>query len=557
MIRDITPIKAQFRMNEALVFEVNVVPELSSNDMVKIQVFHLGRLCFEDEKGAKEKLYFQYTPASGSKIMEGFWVRAVQLRCGIIVSQQTTGCDRTINWSCAPRYGFLSDFGKEDFEDDEDIRQMNRYHLNVIQFYDWMYRHHDFFPPQRDFQDTMGKISSMDTVKRKIELLHGYGMKAFAYGAVYGAEEDYFKDHPDDSLYNGSHKHMKFIDRIYFMDINRDSEWHNHIISEYVKAVKFGFDGIHMDQYGFPKEAFSRKDGKFTLRKLRDDFPALINDTKNALPDSGVIFNAVNNWPVDTVAGAKQDCVYIEVWPPNDTFCDLNRLISDAKKYAPTKQVILAAYLNPFAKCADPQKIMCTALLTMATIFSSGGFHLLLGENNGLLTQAYYSDYCRLQSRDFISRMKSYYDFITAYEELLFDCSLIDDTRTYTGGINDDYLFFGAEFSVTPQSGCVWTQIKQTESYKIIHLVNFSGIDQMNWNSPQTKLPDHVYGIRIDAQISEEVEEVCLMSPDMKHGACKKLDFSIAVRENGCRAIQFTVPELNIWNVISIKVKSQ
>lgn len=555
MIQDITPTKSQFRMDDALTFEVHLVPGFLPDDTVKIQIFHLGHLLFEEKKKAEVRLEYHYAPGPGSKAAEGFWVRAVQLRGGVTVSQASTACDRASSWSCAPRYGFLSDFDKREFADGSDVRQMNRYHLNVVQFYDWMYRHHGFFPPHSVFQDAMGKTSSMDTVKKKIELLHRYGMKAFAYGAVYGAEEEYRKDHPVESLFNANGQPMKFIDRIYFMDINRNCKWHDHIIDEYRKAIDFGFDGIHMDQYGFPKEAYARENGKSVLRKLRDDFPALINDTKAALPGSGVIFNAVNDWPVDTVATTAQDCVYIEVWPPNDTYDDLNRLIADAKKYAPNKQVILAAYLRPFSECENPEGIMPTAFLAMATIFSSGGFHLLLGENNGLLTQAYYSDYCHLQSQNFISKIQNYYDFITAYEELLFDCSLIDDTKTYTGGINDDYLFSGVECSTAPKAGCVWTQVRHKSGYKVIHLVNFSGITDMNWNCPQAQFPRTIKKISVDAEVAEDVEEVRLMSPDLDGGASRKLKFTNTIRDNGCRAIRFTVPELKVWDLISIQVK--
>lgn len=556
MIQDITPKKSQFRMDDILTFEAHLAPGFLNDDTVKIQIFHLGRLLFEEERKAAERLDYQYTPGPSSKAAEGYWVRAVQLHGGVTVSQAITACDRALSWSCVPRYGFLSDFDTGDFTDSGDVRQMNRYHLNLVQFYDWMYRHHDFFPLQTVFRDAMGKTSSMDTVKKKIELLHQYGMKAFAYGAVYGAEEEYRKDHPGESLYDGNGQPMKFIDRIYFMDINRNCKWHDHIIEEYKKAIDFGFDGIHMDQYGFPKEAYAKEDGKSVLRKLRDDFPALINDTKAAMPGNGVIFNAVNNWPVDSVAAAAQDCVYIEVWSPNDTYDDINRLIADAKKYAPNKQIILAAYLRPFSECEDPEKIMPTAFLTMATIFSSGGFHLLLGENNGLLTQAYYSDYSHLQSQNFLSKIQNYYDFITAYEELLFDGSLIDDTKTHTGGINDDYLFSGIECSVTPKAGCVWTQVRHTDCYRIIQLVNFSGITDMNWNHPQTKFPAAVKGIVVDAEVAEEVEEVRLMSPDLDGGASRELRFTSTIRENGCRAIRFTVPELKIWDLISIQVKA-
>ena len=61
----------------------------------------------------------------------------------------------------------------------------------------------------------------------------------------------------------------------------------------------------------------------------------------------GVIFNAVNNWPTETVAAAAQDAVYIEVWPPHDTYFDLYRLIREARLLS-HRNVILAAYLKAF-----------------------------------------------------------------------------------------------------------------------------------------------------------------------------------------------------------------
>lgn len=555
MIRNIIPAKAQFQINEMLTFEVDADPEFCAADTIKIQVFRMGRLCFEKEKAIAARLRFQYLPPRAPGNMEGFWVCAAQRHGDAVVSRKATACDRAASWSCAPRYGFLSDFGREELRDDRDVRRMNQYHLNVIQFYDWMYRHHDYFPPQSDFRDVMGKESSMDTVKEKIGQLHRYGMKAFAYGAVYGAEEEYDGAEPTCALRDNQKRVMRLIDRIIYMDIHRGTQWHEDIIAQYRKAMAFGFDGIHMDQYGGPKEAYAIENGKYVLRNLRDDFPVLIDDVKEALGESGVIFNAVNNWPVDTAAKSREDCVYIEVWPPNDTYADLNRLISDAKKYAPEKQVILAAYLLPFAKCEQPETMLCTALLAMATIFSSGGFHLLLGEENGMLTQAYYSDYCRVQNADFIGCLQNYYDFITAYEELLFGFDLVDDTRAYTGGINEEYCFFGAEFSTVPQSGCVWTQVKQTGAYKIVQLVNFCGVETMVWNSAHGKLPDVQHGIRVNALVVEEIEEIYLASPDIGDGASQKLEFAVTVRADGQKVVDFAVPELRVWDMIYMKTR--
>lgn len=48
---------------------------------------------------------------------------------------------------------------------------------------------------------------------------------------------------------------MIFIDKIWLMDIHRGTAWRKRILQEYGKALEKGFDGVHMDQYGDPKEA--------------------------------------------------------------------------------------------------------------------------------------------------------------------------------------------------------------------------------------------------------------------------------------------------------------
>lgn len=60
-------------MDEPLKFEVCLDSDFSSSDQVCIQVYHLGHLCFRQEKTAEGRLPFQYRrPPSGSVAMEGF-----------------------------------------------------------------------------------------------------------------------------------------------------------------------------------------------------------------------------------------------------------------------------------------------------------------------------------------------------------------------------------------------------------------------------------------------------------------------------------------------------
>ena len=77
----------------------------------------------------------------------------------------------------------------------------------------------------------------------------------------------------------------------------------------------------------------------------------------------------------------------------------------------------------------------------------------------------------------------------------------------------------------------------------------------MNWNCPQAQFPRTIKKISVDAEVAEDVEEVRLMSPDLDGGASRKLKFTSTIRDNGCRAIRFTVPELKVWDLISIQVK--
>ena len=76
--------------------------------------------------------------------------------------------------------------------------------------------------------------------------------------------------------------------------------------------------------------------------------------------------------------------------------------------------MILAAYLYSFKTEPERKLKGSTAQLAMATIFASGGYHLLLGEEGSVLTEAYYPDNCRIGEHSFRKTLKKYYDFIKA-----------------------------------------------------------------------------------------------------------------------------------------------
>ncbi|MCI1579541.1 MAG: glycoside hydrolase family 66 protein [Clostridium beijerinckii] len=559
IIKDLYPSKAQFNKGEKIEIIVDGEGSVSEN-YIRCNIYKLHENILSMEKSIstfENKVLFEFDINDDESFMSGYGVEVELFENGERMQVLTTAFDILSSWKNAPRYGFLSDFSPDDLGDKDDLKEMNKYHLNVVQYYDWMYRHHDLIPKEDIFIDPLNRKLSIQTIEGKIKLAHKYNMKAMGYGAVYAAAPDFYEKNKDLAIYKNNKEVYGFDNFLYMMDISKESKWHNHIIQEFYKAVKFGFDGIHMDQYGYPKEAIVNINEEEKIRNLREDFPVLINETRKYIEDKGeevgLIFNAVNNWPIETVAEAEEDAVYIEVWPPNDTYQDLYNLISNAKKYASKKQVILAAYMKPFLQELNipVEQAENATLLTMATIFASGGFHLLLGENNGVLNDPYYPKYRTMESESFKKKLREYYDFIVKYEELIYDFDIIDTSMVNTGGINEEYVINGVNASPKAEADCIWSLIKEKPGYKIINLVNFAGIGDMNWNVAKEKRPSEIKNIEVSMLTCNEVKGVYVASPDYNEGKALKLDFEYIQSENGNK-VKFIIPELKVWDLVYI-----
>lgn len=559
-IIDIYPSKSQYSIKDTI--DIIIAFDSDAKDkslFIEYNVYHLNQIIQNrqmDVQSEAGEMHIKINIEAEGK-MSGYGVEVKLHDHSGLLQTAATAFDILEAWEYAPRYGFLADFAVENEEDEEVLKAMNKYHINMVQFYDWMYRHHQLMPETRTFIDPLGRHLSITAVENKIKYAHKYGMKAMAYGAVYGAGESFFKENKDSALYKYNDEPLGFGNFLYIMDIARGTMWHDHIIREFEKAVSFGFDGIHMDQYGFPKEAVGLASGVKTIRRLREDLPVFINDVKDYLCRNGqnipISFNAVNNWPVETVAKSKEDCVYIEVWPPNYTYQDLHNIIANAKRYAPDKQVVLAAYIKPYSKELNLplEYAQNAAIMTMAAIFANGGFHLLIGERNGILNDQYFPLYRALETEEHIAELRSYYDFIVRYEELLYDIDLVDNSMVCTGGLNGEYVFKGEGFSPKAEVNKVWTLVKEKPGYKIINLVNFTGIEDMNWNEAKQSRPVEICDIEVNVLVSEDVKGVYAASPDFNLCNAKQLDFEYVEHGQG-RAVSFKVPRLKLWDLVYI-----
>lgn len=476
----------------------------------------------------------------------------------------STALDVAPHWSAAPRYGFFADFSPGESAEESASRadRMLALHLNVIQFYDWMLSHHTLVPETDVFIDPLDRELSRTVVSRKVALAQERGMAAIAYGALYGAEEEFSRSHPDWLLYDGRHEPLELAGIFFLQDIRPQSGWRRWIIDQYRDTVsRMGFDGIHIDQYGYPKRSLSRATGQWEDVELGREFTGFVEeacrDVLELAPDGGSIFNLVNAWPLERMHEVHSDAAtYIEVWEPNSTYRDLYDLIRRARAERPDKHVILAAYLRPFhPEDGRTAGAMTAFRLAWASIAASGGFHLLAGEGAGLLTEAYYPNYGVVEADD-AETIRRYADFVVRHTEALHALAP-DEAWTQVGPTNDVILLEHPDlpvdhrmgYSAGAVPGTVWVVARDLGASTVLNLVNLVGLASELWNADQPVEPSAFADLRIRVVVTDDIAGVWWDTPDDTAGAPRALPFEV-LEDGRNRFLEFSLPSLATWSLV-------
>jgi len=262
----------------------------------------------------------------------------------------------------------------------------------------------------------------------------------------------------------------------------------------------------------------------------------------------------VNNWPVEKVATTRQDAIYIEVWPPHDTYFDLYRLIREAKLMS-GKSVILAAYLSPFKTAksvSDIQAAENALLMANAVINASGGTQLVFGEDAGILCDSYYAHYAHARE-SFQPKMVDYADYLVRYADLLYQDAGSDVSMTSASGINEDILFSSktVSFSSVGAEQKVWTLIRESQEKISIQLLNLVSNNSF-WNQPKQKNTE-ITDIEMRVKINRVIHGIYCASPDHLMKAIS-LDFHFESTKGG-REYFVKIPKLVNWNTVWIEME--
>ena len=510
-----------------------------------VRYWHLGDVVGEELLEDSS----EWTWTLPAKDFQGYYVELIGKNAqGVVRTVGSVAVDASSDWTRFPRYGFLSKFGGVAASKRASvIANLNRYHINGIQYYDWMYDHHHPLAgtpenPDSDWPSIIGDLCEREVVQGYIEEAHKYNIASMFYDLCYGvlswAEEDGVSPswylYKDASAKNRDYHPLgaPFRSNIYLVDPG-NAGWLDYFADRVDEVYQvFDFDGFHIDQLGDRGTRYGA-DGK------RVDVPSgygkFIEKMKQKQPSRKIAFNAVSRFGQSKIAAAPTDFLYNEVWTVG--FSEIDKIMKENISLAPDKNTVLAAYMN-YGKSGTFNTP--AVLLADAVIFALGGSHLELGEH--MLSNEYFPNASMKMSSDLSETLVRYYDFLTGYENLLRD-----GAKRSNLNVSSDMV--GME-SWGPVKGSVNTVAFQVGDKLVVHLLNFANAKHLDWrdDSLNQAEPQTYENLKITIRSSRTVNRIWVASPDVDGGVPRVPEWS-----SGGVSLNITVPSLKYWTMIVIE----
>lgn len=524
-LTELLPTKATYVPSEPIVVEVR--GDRAPGELV---VFRLG-----DEVSRHPYVGGQFAsvPAQGAGAF------GIELQRGHAIAR--TAVDVRENNRERLRYGFVADHssGRDPQGTADNIRRL---HLTGVMFYDWAYRHAALLGGGEQYDDALGQPVSLPALRRFVAAVQEAGSRALGYAAVYAVGPAEWAQWKHDAVLTASGEPYALGDFLFIVD-PAAPDWLEHFVGELQDSTaSVGFDGYHLDQFGYPKTAL-RADGE--VIDMAESFATMIEGVRAGLPQAHLVFNNVNDFPTWRTSTLSQDAVYIEPWEPQLTLGSLADQVTRARA-GNDKPVVIAAYQHVYDS-ADAAASDRATSLTMATLFSRGGTQILAGEADRILVDPYYvrNHVAEASTRDMLTR---WYDFLVEHDELLLDPTAVDVTASYAGEYNNDcdVSYDSAAVSGEATAGVVWRSITAVRGRLVVNLINLVGQTDTLWDAPRNPFGDPGPGALRVRRLQGRLPRVRVADPDRLH---RLIDLEVI--DDGDHAL-VTLPELHAWQLILI-----
>lgn len=429
-----------------------------------------------------------------------------------LIARGTKALDVSSDWTKFPRYGYVTNFDQSPKEARKSILKLAQQGVNIIQFYDWMNKHHLPASTDPQWKDIANRTVRRDTVLAMTDECRKLGIKSMAYNLAFGAYDDAFTDgskvQPEWQLFKDSELKEPWVHplpkgwatpRLRLMDPGNGA-WQDYLNGQMAKAIReLGFDGWHIDQLGDQGELFDAT-GKPVL--LASRFPSLLESARKAFPKRPLIFNNVAGYGLPETGSSSMDCLYIEAWDwYAKTYGDLSQRILDARKASDfKKQVVIAGYINSryqeqFSGKKPGYFNEGAFESTLATILASGGWWLGPGDGSDWLGAEYFPNKNLELSPRSREVLRRYTLFGTAYQNLLRGNPRFVEAR----GWNEDVVTLRFE----------------TNQTVVLQVLNFTGIGNREWRDLDStaRVPSMIANPVIPLGFNQAALEVLSVKP--------------------------------------------
>lgn len=499
---------------------------------------------------------------------QGYLVQATLTDAnGNVLDNAYTAVDVSSSWAKFPRYGFVTNFG-DNYLQTLITNRLNLYHLDGVQFYDWEWKQHvplagTVSDPASSWVNIDSNTNYMHSIETLISDVHDDAAVAMSYNLIYGAWAGYGQDgsgvNSDWGLFydtnctdqaNVSLSDPPLATPYLFLFDPGNSSWQSYIFGQEQDADEvYPFDGWQADQFGDIGTVYNCSGTEVDIASELDGF---LTNAYNSL-GGDLVFNAVGQYGQEEIADNPDlTFLYTECWPflGQTTYDDLQTTIYDNDTWSDgTKATVLAAYPDQdYAdnySSTDPGFLNTPGVLYEdATIFASGGDHIELGDVDHVLDAPNYLNEDLLMPASLQQAMVNYYNFLTAYEDLL------RDGETPNSNVID--LPGGLATSTNGSPGTVWTFASSTTGTDVLQFINMLNLTNDDWEDTDANQPAPTVQTDVEVKYyytsSVTPASVYVASPDVNGGVAQSLSFTTGT-DSGGNYVEFTLPSLDYWDM--------
>ena len=315
----------------------------------------------------------------------------------------------------------------------------------------------------------------------------GQGAVAHAYAPVYAVDLPFAATHPDLLMYRNDGSPERLFDNIQLAN-PANVEWQRHFARAYGSAADaIGFNGFHIDTYGFPRAAYDHHGTDIDMRLAYESF---LTSFRSERPRDLVSFNQVNGVPSALELAPGPRFRYCEVWPPNSGWRHLEALMDRSAGVVshvgrlPKGDLMrgtIACYPPVWGK-GERQAALRTVVLTEAVATSLGASALIYGDRTAALCDPYYPKHETLTS-DEAATVISWHRFALRCRDLFLEG---EDTSWYEVADENGAVALDWEGPVRPEpvGGALFARVVRADDSVAVGVVDLSGSGHGLWSEP-------------------------------------------------------------------------